>query len=57
MAVSGSEKTRIGASLAGVGKKLSILPKSPSTGGGVSILDYERGLKRGMFRGVARGMN
>jgi len=30
MAVSGSEQTRIGASLAGVGKRLSITAKSPS---------------------------
>lgn len=57
MAVSGSQKTRIGASLAGVGKKLSILPKDPATGGGLNILDYERGMARGMKRGVARGMN
>lgn len=57
MAVSGSQKTRIGASLAGVGKKLSISPKSPSVGGGLTILDYERGTARGMKRGVARGMN
>ena len=55
MAVSGSEKTRVGASISGVGKKLSISPKSPSVGG-VSILDFERGLKRAMMRGVARGM-
>lgn len=57
MATSGSQKTRIGASLAGVGKKLSILPKDPATGGGLNILDYERGMARGMKRGVARGMN
>ena len=57
MAVSGSEKTRIGASVSGVGKKLSISPKSPSVGGGVDLLDFERGLKRGMMRGMARGMN
>jgi hypothetical protein len=57
MAVSGSQKTRIGASLAGVGKKLTILPKDPSAGGGLNILDYERGMKRGMVRGMARGMN
>lgn len=56
MAVSGSQKTRIGASLSGVGKKLAISPKAPSIGG-VSILDFERGIKRGMMRGVARGMS
>ncbi len=32
MAVSGSQKTRIGASAACVGIKLTITPKSPSTG-------------------------
>lgn len=57
MAVSGSQKTRIGASLSGVGKKLAISPKSPSAGGGLNILDFERGLTRGMMRGTARGMS
>jgi hypothetical protein len=57
MATSGTQKTRIGASLAGVGKKLSITPKDAGVGGGLNILDYERGTARGMKRGVARGMN
>ena len=57
MAVSGSQKTRIGASLAGVGKKLTVTPKAAGTGGGLNILDYERGIARGMKRGIARGMN
>jgi len=57
MAVSGSQKTRVGASLSGVGKKLTISPKSPSVGGGLNILDFERGLTRGMMRGTARGMS
>jgi hypothetical protein len=57
MAVSGSQKTRVGASLSGVGKKLAISPKSPSVGGSINILDLERGLTRGMMRGIARGMS
>ena len=56
MAVSGSQKTRIGASLSGVGKKLSITPKTPAASGGANILDYERGFARGIVRGAARGM-
>lgn len=57
MATSGSQKTRIGASLSGVGKKLSITPKDAGTGGGLNQLDFERGIARGMKRGIARGMN
>lgn len=57
MATSGTQKTRIGASLSGVGKKLSITPKDAGTGGGLNQLDFERGIARGMKRGIARGMN
>ena len=57
MATSGTEKTRIGASLSGVGKKLTITPKAAGTGGGLTVLDYERGIACGMKRGIARGMN
>lgn len=57
MAVSGTQKTRVGASLSGVGKKLTIAPKAASVGGGVNILDFERGRTRGMMRGTARGIS
>lgn len=57
MATSGTQKTRIGASIAGVGKKLTITPKAAGAGGGLNQLDFERGIARGMKRGIARGMN
>lgn len=55
MAVSGSEKTRIGASISGVGKRLTITPKAAS-GATKNMLDFERGFKRGKVRGMARGV-
>jgi len=53
MAVSGNQLTRIGASISAVGIKLTITAKAE---GGVTttILDFGRGLMRGMFRGFAR---
>ena len=53
MAVSGSQKTRIGASISAVGIKLTIVAKAP---GGITqtVLDFGRGLMRGLFRGIAR---
>lgn len=53
MAVSGSQKTRIGASLSGVAKALSISAKAPSTVT-ETVLDFGRGLMRGLFRGFSR---
>jgi len=55
MAVSGSQKTRIGGHLSGVGIKQSFSPKSP---GSITetILDYGRGMFRAMTRGMGRGM-
>lgn len=53
MAVSGSQLTRIGASIAGTGKKLTILAKAAS-GITETILDYGRGLMRAMTRGMKR---
>jgi len=53
MAVSGSQKTRIGASIAGVGKKEAFTAKAA---GGVTttVLDFGRGLARAMQRGLFR---
>jgi len=53
MAVSGNQKTRIGASISAVGIKLTITAKAP---GSITetVLDFGRGLMRGMFRGITR---
>ncbi len=48
MAVSGSEKTRIGASLSGVGKKLTIVAKAASTGR--IAFPHPRGVRAGMLQ-------
>ena len=61
MAVSGSQKTRIGAFLAGVAKKLSILAKSPGVPidvdgsiGGIALL-VETARPGAMFAGGTTG--
>ena len=53
MAVSGGQKTRIGGYLAGVGKVQAFTAKAP---GAITstILDYGRGLMRGLTRGMKR---
>lgn len=53
MAVSGSQKTRIGGQVSGVGKAQSFAAKSP---GSITetILDYGRGFMRAMSRGIKR---
>tara|TARA_R110000772_G_C13310276_1_gene440139 strand:- start:655 stop:816 length:162 start_codon:yes stop_codon:yes gene_type:complete len=53
MAVSGSQKTRLGAYLSGVGKKLTITAKTPD-GITETVLDFGRGLMRAMSRGIER---
>ena len=55
MAVSGSQKTRIGGQLSGVGIKQSFTAKAAGTIT-ETILDYGRGMFRAMTRGMARGM-
>ena len=54
MATSGNQKTRIGASISGVGKKLTITAKGTGTPATETVLDYGRGLMRGMTRGSFR---
>ena len=53
MAVSGSQLTRIGASISGVAAKLTIIAKAP---GSITetVLDFGRGLMRGLMRGITR---
>jgi len=53
MAVSGSQKTRIGGQVSGVGIKQTFTPKAV---GGVTetVLNFGRGLMRAMSRGVKR---
>jgi len=53
MALSGSQLTRIGASISGVAAKLTIVAKAA---GSVTetVLDFGRGLMRGLMRGLIR---
>ena len=55
MAVSGSQKTRIGGQVSGVGIKQSFTAKAA---GSITetALDYGRGMFRAMTRGMGRGM-
>ena len=53
MAVSGSQKTRIGPTSPAVGIKVTISAKSES-GVTATVLNFGRGLMRGMFRGFIR---
>jgi hypothetical protein len=53
MAVSGSQKTRIGIGPA-VGIKITITAKADGGGGGLTVLNFGRGLMRSMSRGTKR---
>ena len=54
MAVSGTQKTRIGGQVAGVGIKQTFTAKAASSIT-ETTLDYGRGLMRSMARGMSRG--
>jgi hypothetical protein len=53
MAVSGNQKTRIGPGLPAVGIKITITAKAES-GITTTVLDFGRGLMRGLMRGFVR---
>ena len=53
MAVSGNQLTRIGGSLSGVGRKVTILAKAPSVIT-TTILNFSRGFARAFQRGLFR---
>ena len=53
MALSGTQKTRIGASLSGAGKKLTITAKAAS-GVTNTVMIFGRGLMRAINRGLVR---
>ena len=53
MAVSGSQLTRLGSSLSGVGIKLTILAKAES-GVTNTVMIFGRGLMRAINRGLVR---
>jgi len=55
MAVSGNQKTRIGASMAGVGIKLTITPKDPTTG--ELLIAQAKALSRFVFSRVHGRVN
>lgn len=57
MALSGSQKTRIGASLSGVAKKLSISAKSPGIGGGAVLIAQAKSIGRFTFTRVHGRVN
>lgn len=57
MALSGSQKTRIGASLSGVAKKLTITAKAPGVGGGEVLISQTRSLNRFVFSRIHGRVN
>ncbi len=57
MAVSGTQKTRLGASISGAGTTITILAKAASGAPTLNLLNFTRGLGRGQFRGISRGVS